>query len=167
MDPLTIIGTYEGDPCATTGQIVYNWKYSFTGEIFEEDPYTKTLPIANNRFTEGSYEYGREIAKFKGTIAQGSSEVLDFFVKFYANDGFLLTYIFKGCEKFRYYGTYVGNPVSSAQDAQNITATFIKNYNENNNKWVDLQQNQIPKNPVTITISNDQFTWVGETFTRQ
>ena len=137
------------------------------GETFGEDPYTQTLTIANNRFTKGSYVYGCEIAKFKATITQDSSEVMDFFAKFYANDGFLLTFIFEGCEKFRYYGTYVGNPVSSAQDAQNITVTFIKAYNENNNKWVDFQQDQIPENPVTITISNDQFTWVGETFTRQ
>ncbi len=169
-DMPTILGTYEGDP-SKDGQIEITIKYTpdkkDPGQLTKLAQVTTLNKTISDDCLNGIYDEpaGRELAIYTANVTQQDSSNMDFFVYFYANDSFYVTYEYKGWEFSHYYGTYTES--TTAEGPQEIELTFVKQYNENDEKWEDIDVNTIGQNPYTTTIDNDQFTWYTIDFTRQ
>lgn len=187
---LSVLGTYTGDP-SDDGNFTAAIKYWFS-ETNGLRPYPntatipETLTITNGCFSgmEGEPE-ARELEAFKAQVPTEGSETMDTFFRFYADndededtDGtFLWTYSIMGVEIPWAYGTYTGDPTSTAANNQvEITIKYVYavlfvssgtdgevSPSSDGPSW----EVATSTTPVTLTINNNQFTYdiEGETIT--
>ena len=157
-------GTYENgnDPCAD-GEITMDAKYtivSSTLEPYTGEPYTTS--ISNNIWTiDQTQTVLRELSVFTATVI---NELVPSFketvsVRFLADNKFMITKTFQMVDEIViYYGTYTGNPCSDSEGSQEVTLTFTKKqeYEQNPQGFEDIEVTDIQTEP--ITIQNNKFT---------
>ena len=154
------------------------------GLIFIENPVPCTTSIVNGCFSEG-IPYARELEAFKAQVPTEGSETMDAFFRFYADNDedeategfFIFSNDVMGIETPWFYGTYTGDPTSTAANNQvEITIKYVyavlsvsSSTGESSlvgGSW-EAVSSEDGVTPVTLQINSNQFTYdiEGETLT--